>query len=219
MGYDESRERRPPGEVIYRRHGAQPKGTTFDAARPFRLLTLEWGGVPLSDGRDWARWFLGAMLGLPALEYVFSFSGAYILVALLPNGLKQSVFSATIAIPAFAWLWLGVGLVMAFAGYAAAVGWAGAPKRLWYVALGLSVASVAGVAAQVAPSWVVDAQSAPDAVREALSGAIVAQYGSAELLFAALIGYTVLAFLGCFVGGRLAARRRAPGPEPCEGTT
>jgi hypothetical protein len=172
----------------------------------------------MSDARNVARWFLGAMLGLPAVEYVFSFSGAYVLVALLPNGPRQSVFSATIATPWFAWLWLGTGLVLALVGFATVVSRTGAPRRLWYVALGLSVASLAGVAVQVAPAWV-DSQSAPDAVREALSGALVAQFGSAELLFTALSGYVLVAFVGCVVGDWLAARRQALGLEPGDEAT
>ena len=160
------------------------------------------GGIDMSDSVRNPEWFLGGILVLALLQYAFSGSGGTLLVSVLRVGRLVWVLVPTTV---FAWAWLTLGLLVALVVFAIAVGLLGAPARLWYVALALSLLRLGALLAAIAPFLLLGA-GAVLASPGVWAGIVNAPYGSGAHLAVAIVGYVLVAMAGCGLGALI--RRR-----------
>ena len=150
----------------------------------------------MRDSAHGAEWFLGGILALALLQYLFSASGGALLVSVLRLG---RVIWPIVPMDVFASAWLTVGLVVAFVVFTLGVGLLRAPGRIWYVALALSLLKLGAIVGVIAP-FVLTGAGRVLFTSSVWAGVASSPYGSGQNLVAAVVGYVFAALLGCGLG-------------------
>ncbi len=150
------------------------------------------------DVRTATRWFLGTMVVLPVVAYVFSGEGLFLLKAAGPPAFDGAGLAQR-------WLWLAVGLVIAFTLSALAVGRWHAPSQLWFVALAGVILQTLRLAQAIPVLYFYSSAGAAPMVepREIMLNVFArTPFEAPQYYFAATIGYLCVVGLGCWIGMR-----------------
>lgn len=160
-----------------------------------------------SDARRLGAWFLGSLLVVEVMRFLFSYNGFVLMQVLgLRLGLPQPGTKASIGLVLL--LIFGVGLIVTFALAFVAVRRWRAPQSLWLAAVTASALLLGSLATAVSAVWLVSDSAA--SVSNAYSRVVTGPPSvSAPMYVVALVvGYPLAAWLGCRLGASGFGSRR-----------
>jgi hypothetical protein len=155
----------------------------------------------MAETRRSALWFLGAMLALPVIQFVFSTDMLTFLYLVLHSSAPLNLSSWT-----FLWGLLVAGFAVTALLCELSVARWGAPAGLWFVAIGYTFVQLKGFAWAVLPYAGQSGGPFQLALDNWFSGSA---FPSAQMYWVAVVGYVVAAAFGCWLGARIIGRRAA----------